>query len=78
MTLMSFTPDTPTTTKRYLTAVELAEQLGVNYATIGRWRSQGLPTHQVVKRGVRLFVLAEVQAWIESRCIEPAPGQDVA
>jgi len=64
-----------TTPRGFSTAVEICELLGIHEQTLARWIKAGLPTHQPIRRGRRLFVRAEVLAWVQSRCITPKPDQ---
>lgn len=60
---------------------ETAELLHVTVHTLYAWLKlpDPPPSHQIVPRGRRLFIESEVHEWVtKSRCIDTAPGQDVA
>lgn len=60
----------------YLSINEVCEYLGISHPTLYRWLKQGLPSHQInPPRGRRLFVQAEVDAWICSRWSANLPSQ---
>lgn len=61
----------------WVTSVQLKEHLGIRSdVTLTRYIRLGLPAHKVGK--AYLFDLIEVDRWIQSRCITPAPDQGVA
>jgi excisionase family DNA binding protein len=76
MTLMSFDPP-PVTSARpdYLTVDEALEHLTISRPTLYRWLKLGMPSHQPVPGGRRLFDPAEIDAWLKVRCTSPSPGQ---
>ena len=75
MTVMSFDPP-----PQYMTLQQVADMFQVQQVTIYRWLKlpDPIPSHQVAKRGRRLFDPVEVQEWVRFRCTSPTPGQDVA
>lgn len=57
-----------TDAKRFLTTIELAEELGVHPLTLIRWRidgsGRGPRFHKLSRRAVR-YARADVDAWLE-------------
>ena len=57
---------------------DVIRYLGITTPTLYRWMDAGLPSHQVIPRGKRYFVIREVDAWINSRRTSPEAGRVVA
>jgi predicted DNA-binding transcriptional regulator AlpA len=59
----------------WFTARQIREYLQISEPTLYRWLRAGLPSHQIVPGGRRLYLPSEVQSWIQCRCIAPAPDR---
>lgn len=59
----------------WLTTDEVMEHLRIgSKVTLRKYRSLGLPVHDL--GGMHLFDIAEVDAWVKSRCSDLTPGQN--
>lgn len=71
-------PMTETATP-YLSWREVMELLHIrSRVTLYRYEAEGLPFHQVRKGGPKLYDREQVQAWVNSRCSAPTPGEACA
>ena len=62
-----------------LTSAEVMELLRISsLVTLQRYIDAGLPSHQPMPRGQRLFDKAEVIGWIKSRWTAKTPGQQAS
>lgn len=69
MDILSIMRDTTHT--QWVGVKDTAEHIGVSRATLYRYLAAGLPSHQITgANGRRFFDLAEVDAWLRSRCTD--------
>lgn len=62
-----------------MTARQAADYLQIDWQRLRHYEvTLGLPVHRLGTgpKAVRRFYRDELDAWVKSRCIEPAPGQD--
>ena len=71
------------TEQPWLSVTELLDRLAgagfrISWATLYRYMDVGLPSHQPMPGGRRVFKYDEVDAWLKSRCFDNAAAQSGA